>query len=592
MPALLITQCLQKDFVKPLLHDEPLPNLLHIGHHESKRLLGQEIGEGPTVRFMNWAQSLDKAQLQILHIRDWHDAKDAQQRSHLQQFGSHCIAGTTGAEFIFDVDPARASIVNSTTLNDFEGTDLNNHLKPFGGKPMKVGLVGVWTEAKILFLAYELATRYPQFELAVCSALTASSSRSNHFLALQQLRRIIGVSVFDSLGDFAQFLSGDSAPTLIRQSIHEVPLTINRNVDLLEEDRQLIHYLFRDCQRIELKILDGGFSGNLVAGVNSFDQHGHEQGPHVIKIGQRQLMAKERTAFEQIESVLGNNAPAIADYADLQERGAIKYRYASMGTGKARSFQACYQSGVDESSLCRYLDHIFDEQLGRFYRASQLNSANLTEYYQFSPQWTSSIEKRIVELLGHCPDTEYLTVSGKETYNIHHFYKYRLAELKPVVGDFPFSYIHGDLNGANIIVDAKDNVWLIDFFHTHHGHAVKDFAKLENDILFIYTPVNNQEEFDQACLLSELLNNTEIQKSLPANIRGYLPQFERAYRIVIHLRSHLKESIANWGDLPNEQWRLAKLRYAVHTMGFDECSIRQKMWGAYSAGALAKQISG
>lgn len=47
MPALLITQCLQNDFVKPLKHDEPLPNLLHIGHHESIRLLGMTLTKGP-----------------------------------------------------------------------------------------------------------------------------------------------------------------------------------------------------------------------------------------------------------------------------------------------------------------------------------------------------------------------------------------------------------------------------------------------------------------------------------------------------------------------------------------------------------------
>jgi hypothetical protein len=154
-------------------------------------------------------------------------------------------------------------------------------------------------------------------------------------LALQQLQRIVGVSVIDSIGEFAQFLSDGTAPRLLNRTVHAVPLTIDQPTALQEEDAQLINYLFRDCQRIELKLLDGGFSGNLVAGVNSFDQHGHEQAPHVIKIGPRDLMARERTAFEHIESVLGNSAPAIADYADLQLRGAIKYRYATMGTGKA-----------------------------------------------------------------------------------------------------------------------------------------------------------------------------------------------------------------------------------------------------------------
>ena len=31
------------------------------------------------------------------------------------------------------------------------------------------------------------------------------------------------------------------------------------------------------------------------------------------------------------------------------------------------------------------------------------------------------------------------------------------------------AWVHGDLNGANIILDAQGNVWLIDFFHTGPG---------------------------------------------------------------------------------------------------------------------------
>jgi nicotinamidase-related amidase len=112
---------------------------------------------------MAWAQPLATDKLGIIHIQDWHDPSDALQRTHLQQFGHHCVAGTRGAEFVFDRDAARGTVIDSTTLNDFEGAHLKETLQPFAFKATKVGLIGVWTEAKILFLAYELATRYPNF---------------------------------------------------------------------------------------------------------------------------------------------------------------------------------------------------------------------------------------------------------------------------------------------------------------------------------------------------------------------------------------------------------------------------------------------
>ena len=40
MATVLITQCLQRDFVDPIGPHDPLPNLLHVGYSEAARLLG------------------------------------------------------------------------------------------------------------------------------------------------------------------------------------------------------------------------------------------------------------------------------------------------------------------------------------------------------------------------------------------------------------------------------------------------------------------------------------------------------------------------------------------------------------------------
>ena len=82
-------------------------------------------------------------------------------------------------------------IVNSLTLNDFEGTKPAGNSRGIrhahGDEPLRVGVVGVWTEAKVSFLLYDLKTRLGIDQLATCSALTASASRAQHFNALAQL---------------------------------------------------------------------------------------------------------------------------------------------------------------------------------------------------------------------------------------------------------------------------------------------------------------------------------------------------------------------------------------------------------------------
>src|SRR5690606_22629316 len=85
--SLLITQCLQNDFVKPIGRFDAIPNQLHVGHAEALRLLGETPSEGPIERVMQWAYAQSDELVRVVHIRDWHDPDAPDQRSHLALFG-------------------------------------------------------------------------------------------------------------------------------------------------------------------------------------------------------------------------------------------------------------------------------------------------------------------------------------------------------------------------------------------------------------------------------------------------------------------------------------------------------------------------
>ena len=87
MTTVLITQCLQRDFVDPIGPHDPLPNLLHVGYSEAARLLGPEPTAGPMAQLIGWARGLPADAIDLIHIRDWHDPDDPAQREHLQRFG-------------------------------------------------------------------------------------------------------------------------------------------------------------------------------------------------------------------------------------------------------------------------------------------------------------------------------------------------------------------------------------------------------------------------------------------------------------------------------------------------------------------------
>lgn len=596
-PSVLITQCLQNDFVKRVGRFERLPNTLHVGHEEARRLLGEDPADGPVARVMRWAHALPDAVLRLVHIRDWHDAADPGQASHLRQFGPHCLRGTPGAAFAFPEppDPGKdVRVIDTLTLNDFLGTGLEGALSALKGSKSRVGLMGVWTDAKVSFLAYELRRRYPDIELAVCSALCASSSRAQHFIALEQLQRLLGVSVFPSVGAFQRFLAG-AAPAELSVDPERPRLELAGGFSLPAADAALTRYLFRDAVSVRLRSLDGGFSGNAVLGSESIDAHGHSQAHHVVKIGPVDPIGRERAAFERIEAVLGNSAPRLVDFADLGERGALKYRYAAMGSGDSSTFQKRYMKGLSPARIRSVLDEVFVGQLGRLYQAAEREKCSLLEYYLFSPSLAGRVAPRIEAALGAPASGGSLSLpGGLRTPNPVLFYSKDLPELLPVAatGSATQAFVHGDLNGANIIIDGHENVWLIDFFHTHRGHVLKDLIKLENDLCYIFTPLGSAAALREAARMTDaLLEVDDLAKPLPPASRVGLrrPALVRAWNTARILRSYYPNLLGT--DRDPLQAFIGAMRYAAHTLSFEESDRWQKLWALYALGRLGERVS-
>ncbi len=594
--AILITQCLQNDFVRLLDRYDPLPNFLHIGYDEANRLLGERVEEGPVAQIIRWAYDQKSDDLGIIHIRDWHDEHDTEQQGHLNQFGKHSLRGTDGADFVFSKqikEGRHHAIVDASGLNDFYQTDLAEHLSDCNAAALKVGLIGVWTEAKITYLAYELLTRYPKIELSTCSALTASSSRSQHFIALDHLKKILGVKIFDSVASFAEHLGGEGhgvtpSAYAAAKMLDDAKFHFNIPYTLKEADNKILHYLFRDSKSADFICLDGGFSGNVVLKAESRDQYDQKQTPTVVKIGERDPISRERAAFERVQEVLGNSAPAIVDFAEFGTRGGIKYRYAAMTDGKVKTFQKYFAESDDVELLRKFLSIVFTRQLGKFYEAAVQENLNLLEYYDFRPKYADSVKRKCAELADLQADGTLKITEGLHVEDVAAFYAHDLLTLRETVAVPRYvSWLHGDLNGANIMIDEAHNVWLIDFFHTHRGHALKDLIKLENDILFIFTKIDDAHDLFLAKQATDWLFDIhdlavplgEIPVTLAADAR-----FRKSLLVIQYLRGLYKNII----DLDRDpyQFFIAAARYAMHTLSFDECNLWQRKWALY-AGATA-----
>ncbi len=603
MTTVLITQCLQRDFVDPIGAHDSLPNLLHVGYSEAARLLGPEPSAGPMAQLIDWARSLAPDVIDFIHIRDWHDANDPAQREHLERFGAHCLQGSSGARLVLGMDEramtaANERILDSLTLNDLEGTDLARQLvrirHAHGDEPLRVGVVGVWTEAKVSFLLYDLKTRLRIDELATCSALTASASRAQHFNALAQLEKILGVRCFDSPAEFADWLRPGAELAIPHQPLGFEPRIGGANVEVAlgPTDRAIVAHLFRDSTQVDLEPISGGYSGALVWRATSRDALGHAQAPAVVKLGPNRTIAQERVAFEQVEAVLGNNAPRVRGFVDLGDRAGLKYAYAAMGQGQVRTLQAMFAAGAATRRVVSVVRSAFEEVLGPLYAAARYERMPLFEHYQFSARLGPAVRNSVAAVTADSDRKMLDFPGGMSLPNVCEFYEDFLAHHALPAYDYHYmAYVHGDLNAANILVDAHHNVWVIDFFHAGPGHVLKDLAKFENDLLYLLTPIEDASQLLEALAITRALRSvTDLQAELPDRpdqVRS--PQFVRAWEVLQVLR-RIGGQVCREDRHPL-QLQVALLRYAVHTLSFPEASPLQKQSALAAACSLAEQIT-
>jgi nicotinamidase-related amidase len=605
--TLLFTQCLQNDFVAPLPAGAPLPNELHIGRAESRRLLGDPAGpwaeEGPLARFLHaFRAGAGEAHVSV-HVRDWHDPADPATRVHLEHFGPHCVKDTPGAAFVAPLLPlvqAGGIVVDSAVLSDFVGTTLEETLRPLVSPPVRAGIVGVWTDFKVQYLAYELQTRLGLADVAVCSALTASRSRLAHRQALEHMAANLGVTVVDSIAEFLAWLGVEAraaAPAAARgRSRPEVDLPPGTALD--DEDRRLVEHLYRECRSVRLVPIGGGWSGSRVFGSFPVDRRGRREIPFVTKIDRHDRIARERVAVEGVENLLGANAPRLADFVDLETRGAVKYHFATMHAGEVRTLQRALREADGPAAARLLLDRVIDRLLRRLYQAPSLDRLDLFAYHRFEPRYAEAALARVAEL-GEV-EGDRVRVPGIDEPLPHpaRFYRLLHGRGRPEAEEVACCTVHGDLNLANVLLDDAGNTWLIDYYWTRTGHALDDLAKLENDLKFITVPLPDDGALARAFALERHLAGQEDLLVPPGEPPAGLlvdPALAKAHAAVARLRELAAELLREAGlasRVPAREHRVAQLRYSAHTMSFDECDVRQKRLALASTCLLADRLAG
>jgi hypothetical protein len=582
MYAIIIADNLTNDYCSPEPQFQSMR--VNIGAQEIGRLLGEDesYGQGVLPSFLESVVDAKRkgGQIGLILLRDYHDPNDPTQKEELIRYDEHSLVGSKGVEFIDPIQELvpHAEVINSSTLT-MPLESFNDALRRIIGseqpqrdqqnrEQVKFLLVGFHTDKHILSTASLLRNVLGYRHVAVSPHLMASSSLDAHYTSLRYAFPDALIEVLPELGLVADFVGID--PKEFEKfdcrvcAIDPEPI---RNA-LTPDQKKIIEVLCMHWTKAELRPLKGGFSGSCLFLANGWKGKSRAE-PLVLKIDRHLPIRKELQGYERAKDLLGKNVPSIQSPVAFGNWVGISMELASM-EGQTKTLQDHFEAAFDDESISRFLA-LLKRALTIF--AKKLYGNTLTPS-QFAPyrQFLLHIDQQDIWLGENINSilNQAIIDSTIDVDALRHMFKIVRKNDDTIAGQMCLA--HGDLNLANIICDERDNIWAIDWTHAGIHPVEMDFAKLENDLKFALAKQFEPEDFSHMRMFEEHLLSGPVPPSpgeLPNNLR-FVKWDLRFKKILLAIRQ-IRETYFSFKE--NGDWlvyRVALLKYAAHTLSFDQ----------------------
>jgi ADP-ribose pyrophosphatase len=566
----------------------------NLGRQEIGRLvgLGRSAGHGPLPRFVQAAADLAREhaeELRLLFLTEEHGGERAAEETLIDAVREFARG--------FDILEAAQGSVPWRRILDIAGGSPGDAVGA-PASPKRALLVGAHTELRITSIAAALKNLLSFDSVAVCPHLVGSATREAHFAALRYGLPALGVEVLLDIDDAARYVGIDSArfADLDVQSCTLGPPDI---VERLDKDAQdMIKRLCMHWTGASLRTLTGGFSGSLLF-IAEGQQGQARTEPMVIKIDNARQMRRELAGYYRVRDLVGKHVPAFGLPVIGPDLVGIGMELAAM-EGAPETLQDLFEEAHGDESA-RVFQERFEKSLRilteRLYR-NTARDAWIVPYREFQMHtdeqvtWLGENIENIVAkateegIPGVAPDAAELQVM------------LRLVARNENGTTSSICLSHGDLNYQNIIADQATNLWFIDWTHAGDTPVALDFAKLENDVKFVMSKDFNADDMPRLRLFEEyLLENPEPgHAEALAESLGFV-KWDLRYRKILDAVRQIREVCFEL--LPEDGWlvyRIALLRYATHTLSFDqwggrgECGPVALLHALHSVEALLYQL--
>ena len=598
MSTIIIGDGLTREVLSPELpYRESRQN---IGQAEVTRLLGRgrSFGEGPLPLFLRRAveDGDDGGGGGVIFLATLPDSEVDGKPS----------GESPGPEVFVDPlqDLARQVRVVSTSTDSLPWQELMTTIEALGGSEearlsseqgeLRFLVVGCHTEQRIMAIASFLKNVLGYERVGVASHLVGSATPAGHFAALRHNLPGAGVEVILDLEEAATFAGLDPAPfgpLGYRPCALELP---DEETSLAAEQRRIVELLCLHWTRARLRPLAGGFSGSLLLLADGWKGEARTE-PLVLKIDAFSQMRRELDGYHLVKDFFGKHVPTFSYPVADGDLIGVGMELAAM-EGRPRTLQDAFEEAEDEESL------------GRFMRQLDKSLVLLSEKLYSNTREESGVVPYRVFGLHAKKQQKWLRQNGEltlsyletELQNEAKPNPQQLAKLLGVVAsnedsvDSEVCLSHGDLNFANVICDQADNIWFIDWTHSGYAPVELDFAKLESDAKFVMSKEFEPEDLQRLKKLEEYLASHRLPadaNSLPESLK--FAKWDLRFRKILGAVRRIRETCFSLKE--TDDWlvyRIALLRYALHTLSFDkrrdrgECEPTQLMQALYSVECL------
>jgi hypothetical protein len=360
---------------------------------------------------------------------------------------------------------------------------------------------------------------------------------------------------------------------------------------ILDEWETIARHLYRDCRRVVLTPLLGGFMSNTFR-VASYDEDGRRLLPTVLKIGGLALTEREEAANRKyVQTFILNNSTTLLGEAVAGDWAGLRYNFLGVnGPDSSLEWLRDHYQRRPATEVVSLVRALFTRVLKPWYGQPRWEPIAL--YAEHDPRRLfPTLCDAAAEFLGVAPDSERLPCPelDRDVLNPYYFLKHEFPKRSHRSRLWYTSICHGDLNMQNVLVDERDNIYVIDFSETRPRNIVSDFARMEPIVKFDMVAIDSSEELRQLLIFEQgLLSATALDQVPPNKYPGSNPAVEKAYE-VIKLARWLsnKATIFETDMIP--YW-LALLEWTLPVVVYRQCTAWQKRYAAYSAGLIAEAI--